>query len=97
MGAEVPGNILTKLGPGRLRRLAMRGVLRLPRDVVGVYPHSLLLTDRLSVRWAKELLARPVGRLARLVGVSAALHRWVGDRSAFEEQPEHRGDTGEQP
>jgi hypothetical protein len=76
LGAPAPP-VLEALGPGRARLALVRAVERAPREWFGVYLLSLALTDRLSWRWAKELAARPVERVARAAGVDRQLKALV--------------------
>ncbi len=68
--APVPEAVLGALEP-RFRVLLARSVSHVPK--AGIYPLSLVLADRLSVRWGIELLARPIERGARAMGREAAL------------------------
>ena len=64
--APIPQEVIEALAPGLRRRLLARRASRIPG--VGIYPLSLVLADRLTVRWAKELAARPIERTARWAG-----------------------------
>ncbi|HEY3452342.1 MAG TPA: nucleotidyltransferase family protein, partial [Myxococcales bacterium] len=82
--APIPHEVLQALTPGAPRRLLARRASQIPG--VGIYPLSLVLADRVTVRWAKELAARPIERAARWAGKEKEFRALVRSVLGLEER-----------